>query len=199
MRSRYVVKQFKDAKDRCFFARTPRATIHAHHGDGSNVTSRHPHDDGLQSFIHAYPVKDGHGIKVEIPPEDGTGCGMVWNLKRSLCGLGEADLRFHQFCVVSWWNLVFEVWNAEPTIFFHRLKKTSELWVRTDDPLASGSSEEPLTEFLDGVAKRLAIKTLCLVPCCSDLDEIVERSKLVHMHSFRDAAGMAQCKPVGTL
>ena len=124
---------------------------------------------------------------------------MVWNLKRSLFGLAAATLRFHEFCALSWWNLVFEVWNAEPTIFFHRLKKTSELWVRTDDPLAPGSSEEALTEFFDGVAKRLAIKTLCLVPCCSDLDEIVERSKLVHMHSFRDAAGMAQCKPVGTL
>ena len=118
-----MVKQFKDAKEGHFFACTPRATIHAHHGDGSNVTSRHHHDDGLQSFIHAYPVKDGHGIKVEIPPEDGTGCGMVWNLKRSLCGLGEADLRFHEFCALSWWNLVFEVWNAERTIFFHRQKK----------------------------------------------------------------------------
>ena len=62
-----MVKQFKDAKEGHFFACTPRATIHAHHGDGSNVTSRHHHDDGLQSFIHAYPVKDGHGIKVGNP------------------------------------------------------------------------------------------------------------------------------------
>ena len=92
VRSRFLVKQFNDAKQGDFFTYTPRAEAMRILLTAATLL-RHTI---ISVAIMYTPVKEGHEILVQAPPEYGAE-GMVWRLRRSLYGLREAAQRFQEF------------------------------------------------------------------------------------------------------
>ncbi|CAK0857324.1 unnamed protein product [Prorocentrum cordatum] len=207
VRSRFVVKQFRDAQAGDFFACTPHTeAVRVLMAAALMLKHVVVTTDFSVAFMRT-PVKDGTEIYVEMPPEYGMGRGYVWRLKRSLYGLREAALRFQEFLESIVVGIGFKVCKAEPTIY-HHTEKGIRVVVHTDDPLASGPTRGVLDEFFDELAKHLAIKGRCVlgetpvIYLGSSLqrfgDVIVEKSKPGYVESILDAAGMLGCRPVGT-
>ncbi|CAK0903384.1 unnamed protein product [Prorocentrum cordatum] len=207
VRSRFVVKQFRDAQAGDFFACTPRTeAVRVLMAAAQMLKHVIVTTDFSVAFMHA-PVKDGTEIYAVMPPEYGMGHGYVWRLKRSLYGLREAALRFQELLESIVVGIGVKVCKAEPTIY-HHTEKGIRVVVHTDDPLASGPTRGVLDEFFDELAKHLAIKgryvlgetpVIYLGSSLQRLgDVIVEKSKPGYVESILDAAGMLGCRPVGT-
>ena len=96
VRSRFLVKQFNDAKQGDFFTYTPRAEAMRILLTAATLLRHTTTTTDFSVAITYTPVKEGHEILVQAPPEYGAE-GMVWRLRRSLYGLREAAQRFQEF------------------------------------------------------------------------------------------------------
>ncbi|CAK0835277.1 unnamed protein product [Prorocentrum cordatum] len=193
VRSRFVVKQFKDAQAGDFFACAPRAES-ARVLMAAALLLKHiiATTDFSVAFMHV-PVEDDPEIHVEMPPE----CGM---------GNGFAALMFQELLERVVVGLGFEVRNAEPAVY-RRGEKGIRVVVHADDPLASGPTQGVLDEFFDELARHLPItgrRVLGQAPGIylgSPLQRlgglIVEKSKPGYVGGILEAAGALGCKAAG--
>ncbi|CAK0788319.1 unnamed protein product, partial [Prorocentrum cordatum] len=180
VRSRFVLKQFKDAQAGDFLAcallteAAPAPMAAATMLEHSIATT-----DSSVTFTHT-PVKEDAEIYAGMTPAYGMGYGFVWKLSKSLYGLREAALR----------------------------EKGIRVVVHTDDPLAPGPTQGVHDEFFDELAKHYAIQGRRVpgedpvINFGSSLQQfggvVVEKSKPVYVESIVKAAGTPCCKTAGT-
>eukprot|EP00971_Amphidinium_carterae_P053612 1056088-Amphidinium_carterae.1 len=209
VRSRFVVRQFRDSDAGDCYANTPR-------GEAIRVliTIAMQENFVLQcgdfsvAFMHT-PIGTDEWVVV-MPPEELNLHTKVWRLRKALYGLKEAARRFQDFLAKVLVNGGYERSVADPTLFHHTKNRTRAA-IHVNDPLLCGPMGG-IDAFFDLVSQTFKCKREPVwgpepVPylgamysrLCSPVDMVIEDSRPEYIENTLRFAGLdLKGRSVGT-